>query len=126
LGPTETATAPLLVRSHVLRLKARLEPCLTKLVVELPLFRVAQHVMSKRDLLKPLFGLFVAGVDIRVILAGQLAVGFFDVCGGGGAANAEHLVQVFLWHLSLGLSRNNFPDLAGSNLAERGDDFLIL
>ena len=36
----------------------------------------------------------VAGVAVRVVLAGELAVGLLELLGRGAAADAEHLVDV--------------------------------
>jgi hypothetical protein len=52
------------------------------------------------------------------MLPGQLAVGFFDVVGGCGTAYAQHMVQVFLCHLSSGLFGWDFPDFACGNFTQ--------
>ena len=62
-------------------------------VVRRPLLRVAQHLVGAGDLLEPLLRLRVR-VDVRVQLAGQLAVGLLDVVGARVAGDAEELVGV--------------------------------
>jgi hypothetical protein len=77
----------------------RAEPA--HLVVLLALGLVAEHVVGRADLLEPLFGLIVAGVRVRVMLAGQLSVRASDVLRVGGLGHPEHVVIVLLEPLSL-------------------------
>jgi hypothetical protein len=89
----------LLVHPHVLRVEPGTEPCLAEFVVELAFLWIAQHIVSEGDFFEPLFSLFLARINVRMILPGQLAIGFFEVVGRCGAAYAKHMVQVFLCHL---------------------------
>jgi hypothetical protein len=63
-------------------------------VVHLPLARVIEHVEGRLHLLELLLCRLVVGMQVRVILAGQLAVGLADVIGARRAGNAEGLVVV--------------------------------
>src|SRR5262245_27592253 len=54
-------------------------PVLAELVIALALLRIGEDCIGLPDLLEFLFCAFVARVDVRVILARQLAVGFLDV-----------------------------------------------
>ena len=54
---------------------------------------VGQHLVGVRDLLEPLLGRRV-GIDVRVQLAGQLAVGLLDRVAVGVTVHPEGLVQV--------------------------------
>ena len=59
------------------------------LVVNLALFLVAQDFVGFRELLEFLFRAFVPGIDVRVMLARQMAVGLADLLRLGVAADAE-------------------------------------
>src|SRR5439155_8887160 len=67
LGP-----APVLARAR--RVETRLEPLEPELVVEPALVGVGEDVVRERDLLEPLLGVLVPRVQVRVILARELAV----------------------------------------------------
>ena len=62
-------------------------------VVVVPLFRVAQHVVGVRDMLEPLRRV-CAGVHVGVELAGEAAVCLLDFVCGGIAGDAEYFVMV--------------------------------
>ena len=49
----------------------------TKLVIKFLFLRITQDIVSFCDLFKFLFGLFITGIRIRVILFSKLSVGFF-------------------------------------------------
>ena len=67
-------------------------------VVMGPLLLVAEHVIGFLDFLEPLLRIR-RFVDIRMILAGQLAVSLLDLLRGGVPADAQHFVVVpFLRH----------------------------
>lgn len=55
---------------------------------------VVEDVVSFADFFEFVFGAFVAGVFVGVIFDGELAVGLFEVVGGGVAGDAEHFVIV--------------------------------
>src|SRR6202040_4395730 len=63
-------------------------------VVGLALLRVRERVVGALDLLELLLGAVVVGVAIRVVPAGELAVGLLDFIVGGLPRDAEHLVEV--------------------------------
>jgi len=69
-------------------------PVLPQLVVALAFVSVGQNFVSLVDLLKFVFGGFIARIDIRMILARQLAVGGLDLILGGGFGNAEDFIVV--------------------------------
>src|SRR5579859_2879481 len=54
-------------------------PVRPQLVILLALLRVAQNLVGVVDLLEARFGLGVTLVDVRVVLAGQLAEGTLDL-----------------------------------------------
>ena len=72
-----------------------------KLVVPGLLVGVGQHLVGLVDLLELLLGLLVAGVHVRVVLAGQLFICFFDLVLRRALADAENLVIIsfFLSHV---------------------------
>jgi hypothetical protein len=63
-------------------------------VVLLALLGIGQHRVGLADLLELGLGLLVAGVDVGMVLARELAVGGLDVLFGRGAADAEHRVVI--------------------------------
>src|SRR5207247_6493963 len=63
-------------------------------VVLLALLRVTHDVVGGLDLLEALLGLLVAGVAVRVILPGELAIGLLDLLGRGLLVDPEALVRV--------------------------------
>jgi hypothetical protein len=65
-----------------------------ELVVQRPLFLVAQHIVRLLDFLKLLLGCLVVGVQIGVIFPRQLAIRLLDLIGGSPPADAENLVVV--------------------------------
>ena len=64
------------------------------LVVELALFRVRKHLVCLVDLLELFLGFLVAGVIVRVVLHGQLAVSLFDLRVGGRLGYTQHFVVI--------------------------------
>ena len=73
-------------------------------VVDLALLGVVQHVIGFLDALETVFGVFVPGVQIRVILARQLAIGLTDLVIRGGAGDAQQFVIVLLFGRHVALS----------------------
>ena len=64
------------------------------LVVELALLRVRKHLVCLVDLLELFLGFLVAGVIVRVVLHGQLAVSLFDLRVGGRLGYTQHFVVI--------------------------------
>ena len=60
-----------------------------ELIVHLALLRVAQDVVGFLDLLEALLGGFVAGIQVGMILARQLAVRLADIVVLGIARDAQ-------------------------------------
>ena len=73
----------------------------TVLIVNLALLGIAQDVVGFLDLLEALLGGFIAGIQIRMILARQLAVSLADLVFLGGARHTERFVIILFacgWH----------------------------
>ena len=64
------------------------------LVVELALLRVRKHLVCLVDLLELFLGFLVAGVIVRVVLHGQLAVSLFDIRIAGRLGYTQHFVVI--------------------------------
>ena len=64
------------------------------LVVLFALLLVGEHVVCFRDFLELLLCCCVAGVQVRVVLAGELAVRLLDVAFACVFANAQCLIKV--------------------------------
>ena len=71
-----------------------IDPSETELVIALALVRVGKNIVGLVDLLELFLGILIAGVQIRVVLFGQLAVGAFDLGIGGIFADPQHLVVI--------------------------------
>ena len=67
-----------------------------KPVVQLLLFRIAQHLIGLRHFLKHLFCLLVARIRIGMIFLCQFSVCFFNRCGVRISINAQHLIIISL------------------------------
>src|SRR5581483_10845611 len=92
---------PLFVAARLVGVEAGGEARLAEFVVELALLRVAQHVVGNRDIFEFALGLFVAGIDVGVILARELAVRFADIVVGCAALDAQNFVEVAVGHANL-------------------------
>src|SRR5205823_1862052 len=66
-----------------------------QLVVNLALLGIAQDVVGFGDLLEFLFGFLVAGIDVRMVLARQLAEGLAELIRRGALFYAQDGVIVF-------------------------------
>ena len=71
---------------HILKARFALKllavlPVGAKLVVQFALFRVFEHFIGFVDFLKLLLCLLVAGIEVRVVFAGQLFVSLGDLLG---------------------------------------------
>jgi hypothetical protein len=88
----------LAIGARLLGVEARLHAGHPKLVVQLALLRIREHVVRLGDLLEALLGRPVARVDVRVVLARELAVALFDLGAGRSARHAKSGVEVLLRH----------------------------
>jgi len=68
----------------------------THLVIFLALLGVGEHGMRLADLLEFRLGRRVARVGVRMVLAGELAVGLLEVCRGNILGDAENGVEVLV------------------------------
>ena len=64
------------------------------LVVHLPLLRVREDVVGFLDFLEFFFGSFIAGIQVRVILARQLAERRANILQAGLARHSQHFVII--------------------------------
>ena len=64
------------------------------LVVELALLLIGEHLVRLVDLLELFLGFLVAGVVVRVVLHGQLAVSLLDLRIGGRLGYTQHFVVI--------------------------------
>src|SRR5262249_38287322 len=69
-------------------------PVRAHLVVATALLGVGEHLVGLVDLLEARLGLAVAGVDVGMVLARELAVGGLDLLAARGLRDAERLVVV--------------------------------
>ena len=69
--------------------------------------RVGQNIVGFLDFFEFFFGRRVAGIAVGMVFHRQLAVGFFDFVGAGGAGNAERFVIVLLAHGVFKIGLNN-------------------
>src|SRR5436309_3100401 len=103
--PLAAGVGPESAAAHRARLDARglrRGPVLAELVVQLPLLRVREHLMGFRQLLEACLRLLVAGVQIGVVLACELAEGGGDLLLRRRPRHTQHLVIVLgLRHLYL-------------------------
>ena len=71
-----------------------IDPGKAELVIALAFFRVGKYIVRLVDFLELLLGGLVAGVQVGVVLFGELAVGAFDLGIGGVFADSQHLVII--------------------------------
>jgi hypothetical protein len=86
---------------EVLRLAAAarvLLPVLSELVVFTAFLGVRQHLVGLVDLFELFFGRLIPGVHIRVVLARQFPIRFFDLIRFGVLADAQCLVVILVFH----------------------------
>ena len=95
----EAAKIPKAAKTAAVKAGVGIEGCMAILVILLPLFLIGEHLIGLIGLLEPLLTGLVAGVQIRVVLLGELPVCFFYLIGRGVLADAQHLVIVsFISH----------------------------
>src|SRR5579871_151291 len=90
-------TALLLARVRLCLCRIDLVRVEAKLVINLALLLVAQHVVGFGDLLELLLSLFVVGIDVRMIFARGFAEGFANLFGRRGFFHAERRVIIFVF-----------------------------
>src|SRR5208337_580433 len=76
----------------------------TVLIVDLAFLRIAQDVVGFLDSLEALFRRLVAGIEVGMILASQLTVGFANLVFFGAARYAERFVVIVFacgWHTAV-------------------------
>jgi hypothetical protein len=131
---------PALPLGRLLAMRARLRgskpdcaAAYTELVVQLALLGIAENVVGFCKRLEALLGLFVAGVDVRMVRACELPVRLPYFIGRRGARHAEDGVEVLLGHRRF--AQPGWPllplrvleiHLAGGNLAQRGHDLFVV
>ena len=71
-----------------------IDPGKAVLVVELALLLIGEHLVRLVDLLELFLGFLVAGVIVRVVLHGQLAVSLFDLRVGSRLGYTQHFVVI--------------------------------
>ena len=71
-----------------------IDPGKAELVIALALIRVGKYIVGLVDLLELLLGGLIAGVQVGMVLFGQLAVGAFNLGIGGVFADSQHLVII--------------------------------
>ena len=91
------------VEVHIFKARSALEllamlPVGAELIVHTPLFRVFEHFVGFVDILEFVFGLLVARVQVRVVLAGQLLVGSGDLVRTGGTLHAQKFVIILVFY----------------------------
>src|SRR5262249_52967848 len=91
---TEPAAERLARLARPLGVEAGLERNLAELVVVAAPLGALEDFPGARDLLEPLLGRLVSGVQVRVILARELAIGLPDRFGVRIPRDAEDLVQI--------------------------------
>src|SRR5262249_20124978 len=75
-----------------------LQPIVTITVIETTLFRIMQHFVRLRCLLKFFLGFRIIRITVRMILKRQLAIAFFNLVFGGCACYAKDLVVIPFGH----------------------------
>ena len=63
-------------------------------IIETPLFRVMQDLVSLGGLLELIFGVFIPGIAVRVVFEGYLAVLLFDLINIGAPGNSQDLIII--------------------------------
>ena len=91
------------VEVHIFKARSALEllamlPVGAELIVHTPLFRVFEHFVGFVDILEFVFGLLVARIQVRVVLAGQLLVGSGDLVRTGGTLHAQKFVIILVFY----------------------------
>src|SRR6266404_1646065 len=75
-----------------------IEGAVAVLIVEGAFLGIAQDFVSFTEFLELFFGCFIAGIFVRVIFYGELAVGFLDFLVGSCSLNREDFVIIAFGH----------------------------
>jgi hypothetical protein len=75
-------------------------PVLTELVIFLALLRIGKDLIGSIHLLEPGLGRLITGVNIRVMLAGQLSIGLLYLLLSSLSADTEKLIVILSRHFS--------------------------
>ena len=83
----------------------------TKLVIDLALLGIAQNIIGLGDFLEPLLGFLVPRINVRMVLARQLAESFANFFSRGVLLDAERAVIIFglggHWLINLSLTKHS-------------------
>ena len=74
---------------------------MTESVISGPFVFIAEHLVGFGCLLEFLFGRFVSGVTIGMVLHGDLAVGLFDLSIFGSFAYSKNFIVISLCHIAI-------------------------
>ena len=91
-APATTALRPSTGRSGA----AVLLPRFSVMLILFPLFGVAEDFVGFADILELLLGGLIAGVYVRMVFPGELAVGRLDLLVLGRPANPQYLIVVLI------------------------------
>src|SRR5262249_33975796 len=69
-------------------------PVCAELIILLPLFGIAEYLVGFLNLFKLLFGLFVVGIQIRMVLAREFPVRFLNLVFLCGTGNSKDFVII--------------------------------
>ena len=86
------------VTTHHLFLRRAALPIGAKFVVFLALLRVADYLVGLVDFLELDLGVLVVGIDIRMVLARQLAIRTLDLSLASSPRNAKSLIVIAKFH----------------------------
>src|SRR5262249_51053496 len=93
-GEAVTAFGPALVLARLSGIEAGLQALYPELVIQGALLVVGEDVVCQRQVLESLLGVLVTRVEIRVVLARQLAVRLAYLVGRGALRESEDGVQI--------------------------------
>src|SRR5437879_4038155 len=83
------------------------------LVVHAPLLRIAQDVVRFLHVLEAVLGGFIPGIQVRVILAGELPVSLPKFFVGGAFGNSQRFVIIVFWARRHGIGSDRIQQESG-------------
>ena len=89
---------PLLISARLIRVETGSESGVAEFVIQLAFLLVAQDIVGDRDILELILGVLVPRIDVGMIFARELAIGFADVVVGSATGDAEDLVVIAFCH----------------------------